>query len=273
MDAEKIICCDRGNSGFETAALMNGGMGNWNNPFIYLVWMMFANRMWGNGWENGGNPQIQAIQNQMQDNQNANLVMDGIKGNTAAISQLAQNLNCDFNTLQNCCCDVRNGISQLSGQVGFSAEKIINAGLMGDNNIISKLCECCCGINQNILNFKAENQLQNCQQTQAITAAINYDGNLTREAIANFRQAWEQSRYSDVVAEKNRLQTVLDLQGQQAATANMVNAAIAPVNAAVANIGQQVQGIAQHQLPTYPPPYVPGYPYGVYGATGTGFWG
>ena len=82
-----------------------------------------------------------------------------------------------------------------------------------------------------------------------------------------------QSRYSDVVAEKNRLQTVLDLQGQQAATANMVNAAIAPVNAAVANIVQQVQGIAQHQLPTYPQPYVPGYPYGVYGATGTGFWG
>ena len=61
MDAEKIICCDRGNSGFETAALMNGGMGNWNNPFIYLVWMMFANRMWGNGWENGGMQRVLCI--------------------------------------------------------------------------------------------------------------------------------------------------------------------------------------------------------------------
>ena len=31
------------------AAMMNGGMNNWcNNPFIYLVWMMFANRFWGN---------------------------------------------------------------------------------------------------------------------------------------------------------------------------------------------------------------------------------
>ena len=273
MEAEKIICCDKGNSGWEMAALMNNGMNGWNNnPFIYLVWMMFANRMWGgdaNGWNN---PQYAALQNQMQDNQNANLVMDGIKGNSASIAQLAQNLNCDFNTLQQCCCDVRNGISQLSGQVGFSAEKIINAGLMGDNNIISKLCECCCGINQNILNFKAENQLQNCQQTQAITAAISYDGNLTREAIASFRQAWEQSRYQDVVAEKNRLQTVLDLQGQQAATANMVQAAVAPVQAAVGQVVQQVQNIAAHQLPTYPQPYIPGYAYGAYG-TGTGFWG
>jgi len=33
-----------------TAAMMNGGMNNWcNNPFVYLVWMMFANRMWNNG--------------------------------------------------------------------------------------------------------------------------------------------------------------------------------------------------------------------------------
>lgn len=120
--------------------------------------------------------------------------------------------------------------------------------------------------------LKAENQLQNCQQTQAITAAISYDGNLTREAIASFRQAWEQSRYQDVVAEKNRLQTVLDLQGQQAATANMVQAAVAPVQAAVGQVVQQVQNIASHQLPTYPQPYIPGYAYGAYG-TGTGFWG
>ena len=105
MEAEKIICCDKGNSGWEMAALMNNGMNGWNNnPFIYLVWMMFANRMWGgdaNGWNN---PQYAALQNQMQDNQNANLVMDGIKGNSASIAQLAQNLNCDFNTLRQCCC-------------------------------------------------------------------------------------------------------------------------------------------------------------------------
>lgn len=68
-NVEKIICCDKGNNDLLTgmlagghrndenplavAAMMNGGMGNqWNNPFIYLVWMMFAQRMWGNDWNN-----------------------------------------------------------------------------------------------------------------------------------------------------------------------------------------------------------------------------
>lgn len=43
-------CLNRNNdNSAEMTALMNGGMNNWaNNPFIYLVWMMFANRMWGN---------------------------------------------------------------------------------------------------------------------------------------------------------------------------------------------------------------------------------
>lgn len=52
----------------EAAALMNGGMGGqWNNPFIYLVWMMFAQRMWGNGWDNNGqNAQNVELQNQIQ---------------------------------------------------------------------------------------------------------------------------------------------------------------------------------------------------------------
>lgn len=51
-EVEKILCCDRGccnnnNDPLAMAAMMNGGMNNWqNNPFIYLVWMMFAQRMW-----------------------------------------------------------------------------------------------------------------------------------------------------------------------------------------------------------------------------------
>ena len=48
---DKILCCDRqnGSDPMAMAAMMNGGLNNqWNNPFIYLVWMMFARRMWGN---------------------------------------------------------------------------------------------------------------------------------------------------------------------------------------------------------------------------------
>ena len=70
--------------------------------------------------------------------------MDGIKGNTTAIGQLATNLNCDFNTLNSAICDVKAGIQQVAGQVGFSAERVINAVNMGDCNVIQAIKDCCC---------------------------------------------------------------------------------------------------------------------------------
>ena len=153
------------------AAMMNGGMGNqWNNPFVYLVWMMFAGRFFNNGgWDGVGSGQgqqnievqnqLQAIRSQMQDNQNSNLLMDAIKGNEFALSQLAQNLQVDFNTLQKCCCDVQSAIQQVAGQVGFSAERVINAVNMGDCNVIQALKDCCCQTQQLVQRMGYENQL------------------------------------------------------------------------------------------------------------------
>lgn len=152
----------------EAAALMNGGMGGqWNNPFIYLVWMMFAQRMWGNNWDNNGQNaqnvelqnQIQSLRSQISDNQNSNLVMDAIKGNAAAINQLASNMNCDFNTLNSAICDVRGGIDKLSGQVGFSSERVINSIVTGNLQMTQALKDCCCQTQQNIIKMGYDNQL------------------------------------------------------------------------------------------------------------------
>lgn len=194
---EKIYCTDRcgsdamaflaglnGNKGCDPmamAAMMNGGMSNgmWNNPFVYLVWMMFAGRFFnGNGWDGqGGNPAIQAqldsLRNQMSDNQNSGLIMDAIKGNATAIGQLAGNLNCDFNQLQNAICCVKSAIEQVSGQVGYTSERVINAVNMGDCNIIQAIKDCCCTTQKSILEMGYQNQLQNCQQTNTIMGGIN----------------------------------------------------------------------------------------------------
>lgn len=166
---------NRNNYGPMEMAMMNGGgmNGQWNNPFAYLIWLMFAGRFFGNGDTFGGQGQqnvemqnqLQAIRGQLQDNQNSNCIIDAIKGNAAAINQLAQNLNCDFNALQQCCCDVKNGINQLSGQVGFSAERVINAVQMGDCNVIQALKDCCCNTQKEILQMSGDIKLQNCQQT------------------------------------------------------------------------------------------------------------
>lgn len=118
---------------------MGGGMNNWmNNPFAYLMFLaLFRNGGFGFGDGNGAGiatqgietqAQLNAIRTQLQDNQNANCIKSAIQGNGFALSQLAQTLNIDFNTLQKCCCDVQAAIQQVAGQVGFSAERVINAG-------------------------------------------------------------------------------------------------------------------------------------------------
>lgn len=187
-EIDKILCCDKGNDNnpWAMAAAMNGGMNNgmWNNPFVYLVWMMFAGRFFNNGgWDGIGNGQgqqnievqnqLQAIRSQMQDNQNSNLIMDAVKGNATAIGQLASNLNCDFNALQNAICCVKSAIEQVGGQVGFSAERVINAVNMGDCNVIQALKDCCCTTQKSILEMGYQNQLQNCQHTNTIMTGIN----------------------------------------------------------------------------------------------------
>lgn len=238
---EKIYCCDRNDNdnalaaailagrdhrGMDpalTAMMANGGMnGMWNNPFVYLVWMMFAGRFFNNGgWDGNGNcqgvqnvemqNQLQAIRSQLQDNQNSNLLMDAVKGNNVAIGQLAQNLNCDFNTLNSCCCDLRQAIAQVAGQIGFSAEKVINAVNMGDCNVIQAIKDCCCQTQRQVADFRADMQLQMCQQTNNLTQQIN---TLSTGVERGFSQtAYEtQKQTCDIINNQNaNTQRLVDL--------------------------------------------------------------
>lgn len=191
---EKIYCCDRDNNDNALAAailangnnrrddwgpmaaMMGGGMNNWmNNPFAYLMFLaLFRNGGFGFGDGNGAGvatqgietqAQLNAIRTQLQDNQNADCIKSAIQGNGFALSQLAQTLNIDFNTLQKCCCDVQAAIQQVAGQVGFSAERVINAVNLGDCNVIQALQNCCCQTQRQIADFRGDLFLQNCKDT------------------------------------------------------------------------------------------------------------
>lgn len=95
----------------------------------------------------------------MADNHNADLMMSAIKGNNDALTTLGANLNCDFNQLQQGVCAIRSAIEQVGGQVGFSAERVINAVEKGDANVIQAIQNCCCQTQQNIIRMGYENQL------------------------------------------------------------------------------------------------------------------
>lgn len=197
MADEKIICCGdpyRGNNdalayalagrnnndalmgallgqrdnGAEMAAMMNGGMGNWmNNPFAYMMMLGMFRFMYGDNWNNNNGDvqraeiqsQIDSLRTQMQDGNNTNLLMGAIQGNNSDLKALAASLNCDFNALQSSVCSIQAALQQVGGQVGFSAERVINAVNLGDMNIIQQFKDCCCQTQQNIIRMGYENQL------------------------------------------------------------------------------------------------------------------
>lgn len=171
-EIDKILCCDRGNNSDPAtiAAMMNGGMNNqWNNPFIYLVWMMFAQRMWGNDWNNHYNDpqygynalsnQIASFQTRMQDNHNSDLLFSQAQNNNQEIRAGVDKITSGQALLQQVLCGIEAGIKEVGGKVGFSAERVINAVNVGDCNVIQALKDCCCTTQQNIIRMGYENQL------------------------------------------------------------------------------------------------------------------
>lgn len=179
---EKIYCSDRGDNDALTAAILSNnnrrddGYNSWmNNPFAYLMFLAFT-RNGGFGNDNN-NAALEAIRTQMQDNQNSSLIMsalgDGFNRNDFALSQLSQNLNVDFNTLQKCCCDVQAAIQNVAGQVGFSAERVINAANLGNCNVIQALKDCCCTTQKLILEQGYQNQL--AQKDQMFATQSGFD--------------------------------------------------------------------------------------------------
>lgn len=161
--AAALLARCRDNDPATMMAAMNGGMGNWmNNPFAYMMmmaWMRDWNNRGGNLQDTELQNQIASLRTQMQDGNNTALLMDAVKGNNVALGQLAQNLNCDMNQLQNAVCGVQAAIQNVVGKVGFSAERVINAANLGNLNIIQQLKDCCCTTQQNINRMGYENQL------------------------------------------------------------------------------------------------------------------
>ena len=185
-DIDKIICCDKGsnNDPMTLAAMMNGGMNNqWNNPFIYLVWMMFAQRMWGNDWQNHRNDpqygyealsnQISSFQTRMQDNHNTDLLFGQNQTNNMEIRAGVDKITSGQALLQQVLCGIEAGIKEVGGKVGFSAERVINAVNLGDCNVIQALKDCCCNTQQNIIRMGYENQLGQKDQIFATQKGFN----------------------------------------------------------------------------------------------------
>jgi len=229
-------------SGLNAMAMMN------NNPWMYLVMLaLFGNGGFGWGGNRGAGAngvldmetqnKLNSLQAQINDNNNNQWARQAIQGNGFAISQLAQNLNVDYNALREAVGSVTMAITQLGSQNGMGFAGVMNAINLGNLNLIQNLKDCCCGLKTQILEQGYQGRIETINQTNELQTSMRVESGLTRASIDSFRQAWENSRYQDKVAEAARLQTELDLvRADQAAAAR-----IAPMQNELQRLEWQMQ--------------------------------
>lgn len=223
---EKINILPFVNGSNDTATAM--AMMN-NNPWMYLVMLaLFGGGNWGNGGTNGildaeTQNKLNSLSTQINDNNNNQWAREAIQGNTFAISQLSQSLGVDYNALQGAINGVVMAITNLGAQNGMGFAGVTNAINLGNLNLIQQLKDCCCGLKTQILEQGYQGRIETINQTNDLQTSLRIESGLTRTEVAAFRQAWEAKNYQDVVAEKTRLQTELDLLRTQQGTAAMIN--------------------------------------------------
>lgn len=239
-----ILPINSGSTDTATAmAMMN------NNPWMYLVMLaLFGNGNFGFGGNSNSaaldietQNKLNSLQAQINDNNNNQWAREAIQGNTFAISQLAQNLNVDYNSLTQAINSVNFGIAQLGTQTGMGIAGVTNAINLGNLNIIQQMKDCCCGTQKQILEQGYQGRIETINQTNDLSAVMRVESGLVRTEVAAFRQAWENARYQDLLAEKARLQTELDLLRQQNGTQAAITSAVSPVAQEMQNLKFQMQ--------------------------------
>ena len=213
---------NRDNNPLAMAAMMRNRDDDdmWNNPFAYMMMMGMMRYMYGADWNNRDNgadvqraeiqSQIESLRNQMADNQNSNLLMGAIQGNGNDLKMLASNLNCDFNALQNSICGIQAGIQQLGGQVGFSAERVINAISQGNLQMTIALKDCCCQTQQNIIKMGYDNQLGQKDIVNQMQQGFSYTNTGIERAASNLGFQLQQDKCDVIRAGENNTQRIID---------------------------------------------------------------
>lgn len=247
---EKINILGIPTGGQDTATAM--AMMN-NNPWMYLVMLaLFGGGGFGFGNRGAGvaangvldmetQNKLNSLQAQINDNNNNSWAREAITnvGNRAdfAISQLAQSLGVGVGELRGAISGVKDAIFQLGAQNGMGFAGVTNAINLGNLNLVQQLKDCCCGLKTQILEQGYQGRIETINQTNDILTGMRVESGLTRAEVASFRQAWENARYQDVVAEKTRLQTELDLLRSQNGTAAMM----APMKAELQRMEWEMQ--------------------------------
>lgn len=264
-------------SGLDFATFVNSAMNRddgmfGNNSLLWLFIMILFFGVGGNGlWGNRNNTTAtdvavgeavqKAVAEARADGLSDQVIVDAVKGNGAAINQLATTLNCDINSIKNTLCALDKSILQVGNQLGMSTQQIINAVQAGNCEITRAIENCCCSMKS----IAYENRIQNMEQTNQLTALINAGVN----QIGNRIDAQTLAMNAGFQGIKDYLTgekiSALQLENSQLRQTNTIQAV---VDAATTPIQTRVQEILARvpsaPVPAYPAPqYANGYAFGV----------
>lgn len=256
------------------AMMNNGGMfGNNGGWWIWILLMFMWGGFGGNGWgrnQNGCCPctteQLSTIQETIQDNHNNDLVMAAINGNRDAIGQLSTKLNCDFNTVNSGICAIQGAVDKVGGQVGFSAERVINAVNSGNCSIIQALKDCCCETQKDIL-----------AQSNALQRGQDFINRSVERGFAD--TAYATAQQTCELKEAIKDSTAQILAGQRAAEMRELQNKIDTLREEKTNLqfaasqATQTASIVNQVRPCPIPAYLTCNPYGCQGGLNYGYYG
>ena len=170
----------------------NGGLFNGNGwgggilGFILGILLgnggFFGNGMWGgNGYGGYG------LANQINNDNNADLIMNAINGTDADVRQLATTLNADINSVTQAINTIQNAVQQVGAQNGMGFLQVTNAVQSGNAAISRQLCECCCENRLLTTQQGYEGRIQTIEQTNALNGTINSNGRSITDSIADLK--------------------------------------------------------------------------------------
>lgn len=253
---------------FMNSALRNGNCGDnmWGgqNGLLWIFLLLLFG--WGgNGYGNRGQAVNDravtetveaAIQKARADGVSDSMLMDAIKGNQSAIQTLANTFNTDITAVQQSLCALNGGLDKISGQIGLSAQQVINAIQTGNMNIVQQLMNCCCETKALILEQANATRMATMEQTNTLSDRMRTGfaethqliNAQTAQMVAGFqsiKDMFTQNKIDTLQATVNQLQNNANNSAQTAYLQNYINSQLAPVQATVNSISGRVPNVPQ----------------------------
>lgn len=292
-------------------ALCNGksnGNGWGENLFAILLLFILMGRgnLFGGGFGGGMMPNGQGgVVPMLNNDANTAVIMQAVQRNGYDVQSLATALNTSSDAVMAAINSLGQQVCNIGNQMGLNTNQIITALMQGNNAIATQLAECCCKTNNAITAMDGNVKLAMCQQTGALTNAINnvavgqergfsnvaYETqrqtcdlhNAIKEATAEIKAGQTAAEFRDMQDKIDHLREENGNYKSSAMMSQIVGQSLAPVNAALAGLQSEVNAIKCAQPNTVTVPYQPfqavpnclAAQYGLYGynAAANGFWG